>query len=91
MASANQMTPEIEKVVNSRMDIWKSLRLSSRFEPAHTALANSSRLMRQFSAIIGVLRCVMNHLESQFPVGHTVASQLIRCQYPRKSCGLRRR
>ena len=77
------MPPEIKKVVNSRMDIEKSLRLPSRFEPAHTALANASRLMRQFSAIIGILRCVMYRLGSQFPVSHTVASQLISHDLPR--------
>ena len=78
------MTPEIEKVVNSRMNIWKSLRLQSRFEPAQSALANSSRLMRQFRAIISVLRCVMNRLGCQFPMGRTVASQLIRHDLPRR-------
>ena len=67
------MAPEIEKVVNSRMDIWKSLRLQSRFEPAQSSLANSSRLMRQFHSIIGSLRCVMNRLGSQLPMGDTTA------------------
>ena len=77
------MTPEIEKVVNNHMDICKSLRMQSRFEPAQSALANSSRLMRQFSAIPGSLRCVMNRLGCQFPMGHTVASQLNRHDLPR--------
>ena len=77
------MPPEIKKVVNSRMDIEKSLRLQFRFKPAHTALANSSRLMRPFSAIMGILRCAMNRLRCQFPMGHTVASQLIRHDLPR--------
>ena len=34
--------------------------------------------MRQFSAIIGILRCVMNRLGCQFAMGDTVASQLFR-------------
>ena len=40
--------------------------------------------MRQFSAIIGLLRCVMNRLGSQFPMGDTVASQRIRHDLPRR-------
>ena len=39
--------------------------------------------MRQFSAIIGILRCVMKRLGSQFPMGDTVASQLIGHDLPR--------
>jgi hypothetical protein len=77
------MATEIEKVTDSHMDIENSLRLQFRFEPAPSALANSSRLMRQFSAIIGLLRCVMNRLRCQFPMGDTVASQSIRHDLPR--------
>lgn len=39
--------------------------------------------MRQFRAIIGILRCVMNRLGSQFPMRNTVVSQLIRHDLPR--------
>ena len=39
--------------------------------------------MRQFSAVIGVLRRIMDCLGSQFPMGDTVASQLIRHDHAR--------
>jgi len=45
MASANQMPPQIEELVDSRVHIEKSRRLLTGFESAHTALSNSSRLM----------------------------------------------
>ncbi len=77
------MTPEIEKVVNSGMDTQKSLRLQGRFEPTHPPLPNSSRLMRQFGAIVGIVRRIMNRPRSQFPMGDTVASQLVRHDLPR--------
>ena len=76
------MSPEIEKIVNSRMDIEKSLRLQCRFETTHTSLSNSSRLMRQFRAIVGILRRVMNRLGYQLPMSDTVASQLVRHDLP---------
>jgi len=31
MARANQMATDIEKVINNRMNIWKSLRLQCRY------------------------------------------------------------
>jgi hypothetical protein len=45
MASARQMSTEVEKIVYGRMDTEESLRLSARFETTHTAFSYSSRLM----------------------------------------------
>lgn len=39
------MSTEVEKILDSRMDIDESLRLHARFETAHIPRLNSSRLM----------------------------------------------
>jgi hypothetical protein len=45
MASGRQMSTEVEKIVDGRMDTEESLRLSARFETVHPSLLYSSRLM----------------------------------------------
>ena len=77
------MSSQMDKIVDSRVDIWKSLRLHARFETTHTTFSNSSRLMGKLSAIIRILRGIMKRFRDQFPVSDAIASQLIRHNPPR--------
>jgi hypothetical protein len=69
---------EVEKIVYSRVHIKESLRLSPRFETAHTPLSNASRLMWKLSSIVRIMGRVVYRLGYQLAMSHTVASQLVR-------------
>ncbi len=56
------MPTKIEQVVHSRMSTQKPLRLFHRFEPPHTPLSHSSRLVRQLTSIVGILSCLVNRI-----------------------------
>jgi hypothetical protein len=60
------------------MNAQETLRLLRRFKAAHAPLSYPRRLVRKFSAIIGILRCVMNRVRDQVSMRNAVASQLIR-------------
>jgi hypothetical protein len=59
------------------MGTQKTLGLTRRFKTAHAALSYSCRLMRKFSTIICVLRCIVNRIRNQFSMRDAITSQLI--------------
>ncbi|MFT5173421.1 MAG: hypothetical protein ACI89J_003872 [Hyphomicrobiaceae bacterium] len=65
------MSTEVEKIVYGAMDSTKSMRLSVRFETAHTPLPNSSRLMGKLRSIVRIARGVRYGLRYQLPMSHT--------------------
>jgi hypothetical protein len=77
------MTAQIEQIIYGRMNSQESLSLMFRFEPAHAPLSYPRWLMRKFSTVIGILRCVMNRIRDKFSMGSHVASQLVRHYFPR--------
>ena len=76
------MTSQIKQIIDSCMDIQKSLGLFNRFEFTHTPLPHPRRLMGQFGAIIGILRCVMHRIGNRFSMRDAVAPQLVRYDLP---------
>jgi hypothetical protein len=60
------------------MTTQKSLSLLDRFELPHTSLSHPGRFMRLFRPIVRVSSIVMHDIRHQFPVGYTIASQLVR-------------
>ncbi len=80
MGRLHQVASNPEEIIDRAMDREKTLDVAWGFEAPHLALALSSRLVRDFSAVVGVVRgAVMNGGEGG-PLGRAVATQLIRDQ-----------
>ena len=60
----------------------ESLRLPHRLESPHPSLSYPGRLMRLLSPIILILLRAVDRLRHQFPVGDTIAAQLVRDDLP---------
>ncbi len=74
MLSTDQMPPQIEKIMDSSMGCYKSLRLPHRLEPPHPSLPYPRRLVRLLCPIILILFSAMNHIRHQRPVGNAITT-----------------
>jgi hypothetical protein len=54
------------------MGTQKSLSLFERFELSHTALTNPGGFMGLLSPIVRILRCIVNYVRHNFPVGKSL-------------------
>ncbi len=59
------------------------LSLPHTFKSTHDPFSNSRRLMGKFSAVVSILRCVMNRVRDQISMGDAIASQLISYYFSR--------
>jgi hypothetical protein len=64
------------------MGTEKSLGLPDRFEPPHSSLPDPGTLMRLLRPIIRIPGGIMNRFRNQLPVSNSIASQLIRHDFP---------
>jgi hypothetical protein len=71
------VTPHSKEIIDDAMRGQKSLRLTSRFKPAHLPFAVSSRLMRHLSAIVGVTASVMSDAGHDCSFCSTIAFELV--------------
>ena len=82
MFSPDQVPSKIEKILDSGMSCHESLGLPYRFESPHPSLSNSGSFVGLLHAIIPILFRTMDRLRNNFPMCHTIASQLIRNDLP---------
>jgi hypothetical protein len=63
---SQQMASYSEKILDDTVEGERPLGLVSRFEAAHLPFPLAGRLMRGFSAIVGVAFRVVSHVAKQF-------------------------
>ncbi len=80
MHRPQQMSTDPEEILYGAVDGREALQMGGRLEAAHLAFALSSRLMRDFSAVIGVLVRDVDHRRHHDAAGCWVAPQLVRDQ-----------
>ena len=78
-----QVAPHAEQIPNEAVHGQESLRVSHGFEPPHLSLTLTGRLMRDFSAIVLVLRRAVHDRGHDAAVGRRVAAQFVRDQTSR--------
>jgi len=85
MLRFDQVAPQIIQIGDSCMSSYESLSLPDRFESPHPSLSHPGRLMRLLGPIISILICHMECFGYDLSMSHTIASQFIRHDLPRRT------
>ncbi len=82
-ASRHQMPIMSKEIVDRAVDRKQALRMTGRLKTTHLPFFLTTRLMRILGPVIPIPPRLMDRGQTQFPMGSTVAPQLIRNHYPR--------
>jgi hypothetical protein len=78
----NQVPPQVEQVVDGRIDTQGALGLPHCFESTHAPLSHPRRLMGKLCSIVGIPGCVVNRIRDQLSMCDPIAAQPVRHDLP---------